>query len=147
MSQYSELLKDPRWQKKRLEILQRDNWTCQICYDTESMLVVHHRKYLDNTLPWDYPNNILVTLCESCHQCETNGRPLMEEYLLDSLKDKFFTKHLKELVDGFYSLKLKQIPDLVSSAYSEALSKPEIQFYLLDEYYKNLHSKQKVKAK
>jgi len=26
---YSEKLKDPRWQKKRLEILSRDNFTCE----------------------------------------------------------------------------------------------------------------------
>lgn len=42
---YSDKLKDPRWQKKRLEILTRDEWTCQICFDTESTLVVHHQKY------------------------------------------------------------------------------------------------------
>ena len=28
-SDYSKLLQDPRWQKKRLEIMQRDNFTCQ----------------------------------------------------------------------------------------------------------------------
>ncbi len=25
---YAEQLKDPRWQKRRLEILQRDEWRC-----------------------------------------------------------------------------------------------------------------------
>ena len=30
---YSEKLKDPRWQKKRLEILERDNFRCQYCGD------------------------------------------------------------------------------------------------------------------
>lgn len=71
---YSELLKDPRWQKKRLEILDRDNWFCQACADRESTLHVHHIKYTSN-LPWETPNYLLVTLCESCHQ--------KEEYLKD----------------------------------------------------------------
>lgn len=26
---YAEKLKDPRWQKRRLEIFERDDWTCQ----------------------------------------------------------------------------------------------------------------------
>ena len=39
-SEYSQKLKDPRWQKKRLQILERDEWNCQICHDNESTLVV-----------------------------------------------------------------------------------------------------------
>lgn len=40
-SEYLEKLKDPRWQKRRLEIFQRDEFTCQVCFDTESTLHVH----------------------------------------------------------------------------------------------------------
>src|SRR5688572_27139770 len=69
MSYYSELLKDPRWQKKRLEILNRDKWFCQACIDTESTLHVHHIKYTSK-FPWETPNHLLITLCESCHQRE-----------------------------------------------------------------------------
>ena len=43
--EYAEKLKDPRWQKKRLEILERDAWVCQKCFDTKSTLHVHHRIY------------------------------------------------------------------------------------------------------
>ena len=64
---YSEKLKDPRWQKKRLEILQRDNFTCQLCGDTETTLHIHHKKYFKNKEPWDINNKYLVTLCKHCH--------------------------------------------------------------------------------
>jgi Zn finger protein HypA/HybF involved in hydrogenase expression len=64
---YSELLKDPRWQRKRLEILQRDSFTCQSCMDSESTLHVHHKHYIKGRLPWEYEEHELVTLCESCH--------------------------------------------------------------------------------
>lgn len=67
---YLEKLKDPRWQKKRLEILQRDEWTCKICFDGESTLHVHHRYYTYGADPWDYPNEALVTLCHACHEGE-----------------------------------------------------------------------------
>ena len=65
---YSELLKDPRWQKKRLQIMSRDKFTCKLCGDKETQLHVHHKEYIDGNDPWDYDNKLLVTLCEDCHQ-------------------------------------------------------------------------------
>jgi len=64
---YSEKLKDPRWQKKRLEILDRDKWTCKICGETEITLHVHHIFYLPKIEPWDVPSGFLLTVCEDCH--------------------------------------------------------------------------------
>ena len=72
---YAELLKDPRWQKKRLEIMQRDNFTCQLCGDQERQMHVHHKYYLDGKRPWEYSNNVLVTLCENCHNYIHNNIP------------------------------------------------------------------------
>jgi hypothetical protein len=65
---YSEKLKDPRWQKKRLEILSRDNFECQICLNNKLTLHVHHKKYISGVDPWDYENNFLMTICEECHK-------------------------------------------------------------------------------
>ena len=64
---YSEKLKDPRWQKKRLEILDRDQWMCRVCGDVKTTLVVHHNKYIRGKAPWNYPDINLITLCEKCH--------------------------------------------------------------------------------
>lgn len=64
---YAESLKDPRWQKKRLEILDRDSFTCSICDDTTSTLYVHHKYYIVGRLPWEYPNFCYATLCGVCH--------------------------------------------------------------------------------
>lgn len=65
---YAEMLKDPRWQKRKTEILNRENFTCQLCGDTKNTLHVHHKYYLDNHKPWEYNNDALVSLCEHCHQ-------------------------------------------------------------------------------
>ena len=62
---YSEKLRDPRWQKKRLEIMQRDNFTCMACGDKESTLNLHHKEYHGD--PWEAPDVSLETLCETCH--------------------------------------------------------------------------------
>ena len=85
MTAYAEKLKDPRWQKKRLEILERDEWTCQRCGDKESMLVVHHRLYYRGHEPWDYPNELLVTVCDPCHQGHHAGAREAETNLLRTL--------------------------------------------------------------
>jgi transcription elongation factor Elf1 len=66
--EYFQKLKDPRWQKKRLEILSRDNFTCRHCGDKESALHVHHGYYRWQTNPWEYEDNSLMTLCGKCHE-------------------------------------------------------------------------------
>lgn len=63
---YSELLRDPRWQRKRLEVFQRDKFCCLMCGSNEDTLHVHHLKYCKN--PWDVSNDELQTLCFLCHE-------------------------------------------------------------------------------
>jgi len=70
---YSEKLKDPRWQKKRLEIFQRDQWMCTICGDDKNTLHVHHLKYCGE--PWDVDDSFIKTVCESCHT-EEHFKPI-----------------------------------------------------------------------
>lgn len=65
---YAEKLRDPRWQKKRLEILERDNFCCRECGDKKTELHVHHLIYFSKTEPWDFPNCCLVTVCKNCHK-------------------------------------------------------------------------------
>jgi len=70
---YIDKFKDPRWQKKRLEILDRDNFKCQSIYcpqedDPPPTVHVHHLMYLKDRDPWDYNNAFLITLCNECHE-------------------------------------------------------------------------------
>jgi hypothetical protein len=62
---FQDWYKDPRWQKKRLEILQRDGWTCVGCGDTKNTLHVHHLSY--NGPPWCVADDQLQALCQECH--------------------------------------------------------------------------------
>lgn len=65
---YSEKLKDPRWQKTRLKVLERDNFTCVCCGDSTKQLHVHHCYYVSKREPWDYNHHALLTLCIDCHK-------------------------------------------------------------------------------
>lgn len=69
---YAEKLKDPRWQRKRLEIMERDEWACVNCFAKNKTLHVHHDQYKGE--PWDAPSHCLFTLCEDCHRSAHSGR-------------------------------------------------------------------------
>ena len=74
---YTEKLKDPRWQKKRLEVLERAGWKCMSCGSEDKTLHVHHCVYKKGLDPWDY-NASLIALCEYCH----NQRGEIQNFLL-----------------------------------------------------------------
>ena len=101
---YSEKFKDPRWQKKRLEILERDGWSCQICHDSKSTLHVHHRYYLPEKPVWDVPDDALVTMCECCHEDETRQMKECCKFLLETLKGGFFSSEVHSISICFHLL-------------------------------------------
>lgn len=68
MASYSELLKDPRWQRLRLEMLSAANWRCVGCSSTEKTLHVHHVRYIKGRKPWEYATSELRVLCAECHE-------------------------------------------------------------------------------
>ena len=65
---YSEKLKDPRWQKKRLQVMEKAKFKCVECGDSKSTLAVHHSVYFKGNDPWDYPDELLRCFCEKCHE-------------------------------------------------------------------------------
>jgi hypothetical protein len=67
---YSDLLRDPRWQRKRLEVMERDDFTCVTCGVNDKTLNVHHVRYVRGRMPWEYDASELRTLCEDCHKRE-----------------------------------------------------------------------------
>ena len=67
---YSEKLRDPRWQKMRLKIMERDKFACRKCFSERETLNVHHKEYRYGCEPWEYPAELLITLCEPCHKGE-----------------------------------------------------------------------------
>lgn len=65
---YSDKLKNPLWQKRRLDILERASWSCELCRDSKSPLHVHHLEYKQSREPWEYEDDELVVLCDECHK-------------------------------------------------------------------------------
>jgi len=66
--EYWQKLKDPRWQKLRLEAMQKSDFCCDMCSDGKSTLNVHHKEYFRGYEPWEYRIEQLAVLCEECHK-------------------------------------------------------------------------------
>lgn len=135
-NKWLEQYRDPRWQKKRLEIMERDEFACQMCSDSKSVLNVHHRYYTPTHKVWDYPNEALVTLCESCHSGE---KVSMEEYtslMVNTLKQKFFADDIRELASGFYKMPVFHQSDVMATIISFCLSDEDF-ISIMHNYYFN----------
>lgn len=67
---YRAKLQHPRWQKLRLEVLERAGFACEWCGDTETNLQVHHGAYPRDRSrePWEVPLSWLHVLCDPCHE-------------------------------------------------------------------------------
>lgn len=109
---YSEKLKDPRWQKKRLEILERDEWQCKICHTEKKTLHVHHKKYEYGKDPWEIDSDYLVTLCEDCHAVETKDFTENLKTLTDILRQTLTSKGLWLLIHAFGNTVFEYSPDV-----------------------------------
>jgi hypothetical protein len=54
---YAEKLRDPRWRCRRAERIEQAG----------EPLEVHHVIYIRRRDPWDYPDELLLVLCGTCH--------------------------------------------------------------------------------
>jgi len=145
---YAEKLRDPRWQKKRLEIMQRDEFTCMVCGETESTLNVHHHYYDKGKDPWDYEDNALITMCEDCHESEKNRRKEIEDLLLDTLKRRGVLKdELLEIARILHDTPLHLSWEVHISILDWWLGNRDNIQYMWDEYFKYIDKIKKEKER
>jgi hypothetical protein len=85
---YKEQYLNPKWQKKRLEILQRDNFKCQMCGSEDRTLHIHHFMYEKGKMIWEYDDSNFISICEQCHDTEHEEKDQLYESFID-LKKSF----------------------------------------------------------
>lgn len=139
---YSDKLKDPRWQKKRLEIFERDGFSCQHCSDTESTLHVHHMYYEKGKEPWEYDNNALLTLCESCHENETLDRGYQEADLLQLLrKEEYSASDIYIITSAIQKFQSSKPPFVKSMILFYAITRPDAEEYYFNQLQQSVDSR------
>lgn len=136
---YLDKLKDPRWQKKRLLILERDGWACRLCHDTENTLHVHHKIYIRGNEPWEYEDGLLISLCEDCHLNEALLKKEYEPLIIETLYKNFSADNLRELAIGFSKIKMTNDPQIMASIISFAISDEKIMDYLSELFFSDLN--------
>jgi len=147
-TEYAELLKDPRWRIKRLEILIRDGRKCTKCGKTTT-LQVHHKVY-STEYPWDSKNEELITLCKSCHEKTHNiktkksitYKPIIFtkeslQKILEIDSDKVYTRFINKLIrkETIYEMK-GLLNGKVQIFYIEGNSKCKEEKVLIDRILK-----------
>lgn len=136
--EYSILLKDPRWQKKRLKILERDGWECNGCGNSETTLHVHHLHYHKNKDPWEYDDNYLISLCEDCHHIEYLKLKEEKDAFCDAFSSKgMMSCHFSEMATAARGMEPFHNPDVMASVISKILMNPIIIAMLCEVYFSN----------
>ena len=116
---YSELLRSPLWQKKRLKILERDGFTCQHCGSRERELQVHHRVYHKGAKPWEYDDSELITLCNQCHEVETEvkNQHYQEFMYICDLSRKIGLSEL--FIEQLFAVVISSLESICANSYRE----------------------------
>ncbi len=110
---YKEKLADPRWQKKRLKVLEYAGWRCQLCGDNKQELHVHHPRYVKGKEPWQYKDGELTSLCHWCHDAfhevmrrSDNGIKIFhEEPIVKKIDPKGLPLSTESAVDRFEAMR------------------------------------------
>jgi len=142
---YWQKLLDPRWQKKRLEVLNRDKFECVLCEDGTATLHVHHEYYISGRQPWDYPLSAYKTLCSSCHKLTKDCATDPESWELDKALIEEGVKSLPcQLIGGLCEVYAYaefrtgippgQIFGLIHHALSSSLITPEMMAHWRKDY-------------
>ena len=76
---YSDQLRSPRWQQKRLEVFDAYGFKCNCCEAREKMLHVHHKRYVKGRMAWDYDIVDFEVLCEDCHEEAHEAKKRLDE--------------------------------------------------------------------
>lgn len=135
-SRYLEQIQDPRWEKKCFEIFDRDGWCCRLCDDDESPLHIHHVRCVCDKEPWDYPQEQLITLCESCHVAEHEAMPGAISNLIEQIKDSgFLSDGVMVITNAFKELTMPYPQDITAAIIEHAFSNSDIFKMLTDAYF------------
>ncbi len=103
------------------------------------MLVVHHRYYTKGSEPWDYPDHVLVTLCQACHEQEHDLYPEYAGKLVETMKSKgFLAEDFFWLLDAVSGLDMRFPPEVTGVMLKFAMSDSETVELIWKRYWDSL---------
>jgi len=130
--------KDLRWKKLRLKIFERDDWCCTNCGDSGVDLFVHFKIFIPDIKPWDYPEDSLVTLCESCLAEERKLLATALSLFCNAARKHFLSVEIDDIATSLDMIKLPDLPEVVASAISLWLRTPRLVEFMVKIYLRKL---------
>ena len=111
---YQQQLADPRWQKRRLEILSLAEWECSDCGNGSEQLHVHHPRYIKGRMAWEYADDELEALCKTCHGKHHQAEAILQDAIYAS---GYGSRYFSALCAGFLDAALDIDADAVRENY------------------------------
>jgi hypothetical protein len=100
---YWEKLRDPRWQRRKAEIMQRADFACELCEARHVTLNVHHKLYRRGADPWEYADHEIECLCEPCHEASHELRARLDEAIVRFVNAGMHVDMLTGFADGLWA--------------------------------------------
>lgn len=119
---YSDKLKNPKWQKKRLEILNLHGFKCEKCGCEDKELHVHHRFYLKGREVWQYDNDVFQVLCCDCHEKEHEKGKEVNEVIPEKYRNLI---SLLEILNDRNPMNLHHLELLLKTILEDEIKKDE----------------------
>lgn len=107
-SRYAEKLLDNRWQQRKTSIQIRDEFTCQKCGCKDRTVHVHHRHYILGRDPWDYPDELLILLCDICHKEEEDCKEVVTELAMVLHSYGYFNTEIRDEINRLIESKMSK---------------------------------------
>lgn len=138
-SEYFRKLTDPRWQKKRLEIFERDGFRCRGCGSSSNTLHVHHLVYRWGIEPWLVSPDDLLSLCDRCHELASDKDTIRELHriLCCGINPHVLKQLIATMVDGLNS----QNPEHLKDGNLSEFHLPDMLHEMRDAFLESWHEK------
>ncbi len=150
---YAEKLRDPRWQRRRLDVMQNAGFACERCGTDAVTLNVHHIVYRRGAEPWDYDDDDLACLCEDCHDREHRAIDMLRRLIRKGHPEnivRLVARHIDEESGAAFQPPLYRIAQRLIESVSdsdEALIKRELRSLahvpLSDDVRQRIHTLQR----
>ncbi|MDR2146439.1 MAG: hypothetical protein LBE91_08285 [Tannerella sp.] len=119
-------------------IMERDNFRCRLCEESENLLSVHDMYFGRRKKFWEYEEWELITLCRSCCTSEYTRRynAMDDAYLLGKAGiDATYA------MQGLYNINLAKrlgLEDKIQSVIERVTGKREEEFETMDNLFLNI---------
>ena len=97
--------------------MNRDDFKCMSCGSQDDTLNVHHYYYIDGKMIWEYPDELLITLCKFCHNDWHKIKKNIERYFTITNEELYLVSEIVYYLVKQDEMRLKNILKYIKERY------------------------------